>query len=108
MDEPGFIGAVSKARVLMFIRCLAETFSEIIDPPHVPTPSVIEGVSAVVNPTAPKELGVLTTILNAGFSNANFIITSLSFEWITIVCPIPPNSKRLIHLWHPSSQPSTV
>ena len=74
IHSPLLIGFDSKARCLKFIKCLAVTFSEIIDPPHVPQPNVNEGLKAVVTPTAPTEEGVFTRILNAGFSNANFII----------------------------------
>src|SRR5664280_3695468 len=86
--SPLFIGLVSKAMLFIFIRCFAVTFSETMDPPHVPGPNVNEGASAVVYPTAPTEATVLTRILNAGFSSANFILMGWSLEWITMLCPM--------------------
>src|SRR5690606_28171076 len=72
--SPLLTGFVSNASDFIFIKCSAETLSDIIEPPQVPGPSVIEGLSEVVYPTAPIDATVLTSILNAGFSSANFII----------------------------------
>src|SRR3972149_1452134 len=44
----GWIGLVSDAHFLMLIRCFAVTFSETIEPPNVPGPSVMEGASSLV------------------------------------------------------------
>ena len=68
-------GLVSRASLLMLIKCNGVMLSLVDDPPHVPGPSVIAGASPVVPPTAPRALTVFTVILNAGFSSKNRWIT---------------------------------
>ena len=64
--------------------------SDVMLPPYPPQPSVIAGSRPVVNPMDPCVVGLFTTILNAGFFKPNSRITWSFWEWIDIVCPIPP------------------
>ena len=64
--------------------------SDVILPPQPPQPSVMAGSRPVVRPIDPCVVGVFTQIRNAGFLRPNCRITSSFFEWIDMVCPMPP------------------
>jgi len=84
------MGRVPKASRLMLTRWRADTLSVVMLLPHVPQPRVSEGVRPVAYPMAPWVPEVLARIRKAGFSRANLMMTSWSWEWITMLWPIPP------------------
>ncbi len=82
--------------------------SDVMLPPRAPQPSVIEGSTPVVSPTAPTAAGEFTTIRKTGFVRPKRMMRSRSRAWIAIVCPMPPYSRISRHRWQAFSQPSST
>ena len=89
-EPAGSSSRIPHASLLMFRRCRGVMLSLVMLPPQPPQPSVIAGGRPVVSPIDPNVDGVFTEMRNAGFFNPNSRMTFSSFEWIDIVCPMPP------------------
>ena len=92
----------------MFSRCFGEMLSDVMLPPNPPQPSVIAGSRPVVSPIDPWVVGVFTQMRNAGLCRPNSRMTASFFEWIYMVCPMPPYSSISLQRSQPSRQSFTT